>query len=555
MNSFKVGLELKKLVYKRNIGQGEWLYVSAASNKEVSGKKEIVDLLKEELSWDTLYALKLPGESEESFCKTVRKQVSHVLFEDHFVKLAQVQSPVEVENDVKVKKAKLDPPRDTNNITITSEVEDNEVEVKPLDVRVFRLAPVPVGEGVVDAEDEETEASPVETVNIQKLEEETEISRKVLIFNIDKSLSQKRLKEELFDKIDNLVSVKKTVTADEKYRGVCLASFNSEEAAKTFVNESIELETKYLVRLDKILLRDYRVDKFFQRQILKSRSFKKTQGPIIEALADLKKTEKLAQCVIIDLKNDVEEDLINEYFSGLDSAFVDKYELEDLPRKLDSPRTSKYALIFQSFEEAKDFVTKTELHNIEDQTFKVTLLSDLMRKIRYGEKVKNFSDSQSSEAEDKRKIVIGTFKKESSPEDVQAFLEKTFPNAESIQRARNLDFFLGIYVLTFLKETEAKSALETELGPCDALKTPITMSLVEYMERRAKFLKDLFPRNKRKRTDSQESSDDSWVREFENIKELHLKLWGKEAEDDVSMEEEEKTSGNLSQRLFAMAQK
>ena len=47
MNSFKVGLELKKLVYKKKLGQGEWLYVSAESKKEASGKKEIVDLLKE----------------------------------------------------------------------------------------------------------------------------------------------------------------------------------------------------------------------------------------------------------------------------------------------------------------------------------------------------------------------------------------------------------------------------------------------------------------------------------------------------------------------------
>ena len=69
MNSFKVGLELKKLVYKKKLGQGEWLYVSAESKKEASGKKEIVDLLKEESSWESLYRLKLAGETEESFCK------------------------------------------------------------------------------------------------------------------------------------------------------------------------------------------------------------------------------------------------------------------------------------------------------------------------------------------------------------------------------------------------------------------------------------------------------------------------------------------------------
>ena len=86
------------------------------------------------------------------------------------------------------------------------------------------------------------------------------------------------------------------------------------------------------------------------------------------------------------------------------------------------------------------------------------------------------------------------------------------------------------------------------------------MSLVEYTERRAKFLKDLFPRKKRKRSDSQESEDSSWVREFEDIKELHAKYWGEMAiekeYEEASLDCEfkgEKTSENLSERLLAIA--
>ena len=554
------------MVYKKKLGQGEFSYVSVESKIEAVGKKEIVDLLKGEASWENLYKLKSPAESEESFCKTVKKQVQYVLFEDQFV---NAQPPPETEP--KVKKPKLEPKveckiepscQDPNRVNITSIPDDDDVEIKPLDVRVFRLASVPQVAGVLDCEENEEE-SPVETVNIQKIEEETDISSKVLIFNIDKTLSLKTLKTEFFDKISELTSVKKTVTADDKYRGVYLANFSSASAAREFVSKPIDLETKFVTRLDKILLRDYRVNKFLQRQIQKSRNFEKNQGKVIEALTDLKRTEKLAQCAVIEWKTDeVEEETVNEYFSGLESSFVDNFELEDLPRKLDSPRTAKYVLIFQSEKDANDFASRVELHKIEEQSFKVTLLRDLLKKIRYGKKPKNFSDTQSIQADDNRRIIIGTVRKESPPEEVKSFVDKTFQTVENVQRCMNLDFFLGLYIVTFTTEADAKNALETvlDVDSLDILKNPILMSLTEYVEKRGKFLKDLFPRKKRKRSDSQESEDNSWVREFEDIKELHLKYWGDVAEepkeDDGSLQYEfkgEKTSENLNERLLAIA--
>ena len=561
MNSLKIGVELKKLVYKKRLGQGEFSYVSVESKSEAVGKKEIVDLLKAETSWQTLVKLKSPAESEESFCKTVKKQVQFVLFEDQFVKAAvPVLPPPNAEP--KEKKPKLEPScQDPNRVNISSIPDEEDEEIKPLDVRVFRLAAVPKVAGAFECE-ENVDETPVETVNIQKIEEDTEISNKVLIFNIDKTLSLKTLKHDFFDKISELTSVKKTVTADEKYRGVYLATFSSTSAAQKFVSKPIDLETKFVTRLEKILLRDYRVDKFLQRQIQKSRNFEKNQGKVIEALTDLKRTEKLAQCVVVEWKNaDVDEEMVNEYFSGLESSFVENFELEDLPRKLDSPRTAKYVLIFQSEKDANDFASKFELHKIEDQTFKVTLLRDLMKKIRYGKKPKNFCDSQSNKADDNKRIIIGTVRKESNLEEVKSYFEKTFENVENIQRCMILDFFLGLYVLTFTTEADAKNALEIvlDVNSLGILKNPIIMSLVEYTERRAKFLKDLFPRKKRKRSGS-ESEDNSWVREFEDIKELHVKYWGEladeEHENDSSLEyevKEEKTSENLSERLVALA--
>ena len=565
MNSLKIGVELKKLVYKKKLGQGEFSYVSVESKSEAFGKKEILDLLKSETSWERLFKLKSPAESEESFCKTVKKQVQFVLFEDQFVNATvPVLPPTEAEPKVKKPKleSKTEPSsQDSNRVDITS-IPDGDDDQKPLDVRVFRLAPVPKVDGILDCEETEDE-SPVETVNIQKIEEETDISTKVLIFNIDKTLSLKTLKTSFFDKISELTSVKKTVTADDKYRGVYLANFSSPSAARQFVSKPIDLETKFVTRLDKILLHDYRVNKFLQRQIQKSRNFEKNQGKVIEALTDLKRTEKLIQCAVVEWKNDeVEEEKVNEYFSGLESSFVDNFELEDLPRKLDSPRAKKYVLIFQSEKDANDFATRDELHKIDDKSFKVTLLKDLLKKIRYGKKPKNFSDNQSNQADDNRRIIIGTVRKDSNPEEVKTFAEKTFQNVENVQRCMNLDYELGLYVLTFTTEADAKNALERVLtvDSLDILKNPIILSLAEYTERRGKFLKDLFPRKKRKRSGSPEPEDNSWVREFEDIKELHAKYWGELVEEpadvDVSPEYEfkgEKTSENLNDRLLAIA--
>ena len=145
---------------------------------------------------------------------------------------------------------------------------------------------------------------------------------------------------------------------------------------------------------------------------------------------------------------------------------------------------------------------------------------------------------------------------------MKSFVEKTFQTVENVQRCMNLDFFLGLYIVTFTTEADAKNALETvlDVDSLGILKNPILMSLTEYTEKRGKFLKDLFPRKKRKRSDSQESEDNSWVREFEDIKELHLKYWGDVAEepkeDDGSLQYEfkgEKTSENLNDRLLAIA--
>ena len=82
MNSVKIGLELKKLVFKRKLGGGEFSYVSFATGEERRGKSEILELLQKESGWNNLLSCKSSSETEFSFMKKVKKQISFVLFED-----------------------------------------------------------------------------------------------------------------------------------------------------------------------------------------------------------------------------------------------------------------------------------------------------------------------------------------------------------------------------------------------------------------------------------------------------------------------------------------
>lgn len=82
MSSFKLGVELKKMVYKRRLGGGEFSYVSFATGEERRGKVEILDLLVREEGWGNFLLCKGSGESEDSFMKKVKKQIQFVLFDD-----------------------------------------------------------------------------------------------------------------------------------------------------------------------------------------------------------------------------------------------------------------------------------------------------------------------------------------------------------------------------------------------------------------------------------------------------------------------------------------
>ena len=114
----------------------------------------------------------------------------------------------------------------------------------------------------------------------------------------------------------NVTDVQKTVTVTgvDKFKGVYLVSFSSKEFARNCVEVDVELNGNLL---DKVLLWDYKFEKFFLSQIHKTRSFKLNQDYLMDNLKDVKEDAKL---------EDAEEEDVMEHFCGISSDFVDNFE-------------------------------------------------------------------------------------------------------------------------------------------------------------------------------------------------------------------------------------
>ena len=135
-------------------------------------------------------------------------------------------------------------------------------------------------------------------------------------------------------------------TGANKFKGVYLVSFSSEEFARNCVEVEVEING---ILLDKILLRDYKREKFLLRQIQKTRSFKLNQEYVMENLKDVKKDGKLDNCVVIQVN--AEEEDVPKHFCGISSYFVDTFEfpVEEV-KVITSPKIPQYVLVLESSE-------------------------------------------------------------------------------------------------------------------------------------------------------------------------------------------------------------
>ena len=513
MNNLKIGLELKKFVFKRSKGPGEYSYVIVAKGKEVEGKNEVLELLKEDLeSWAPLKGLRLKNEPDEAFYKKIKKQITLVLFEDQY-NVASGRPPQEPPS--KKRKTEAEQEKNTSedqigdieeekanpfeSVTSAEDAEDS----KPPNLRVFHLAEVPAITGTVEVKDEDDDQSQtpkvlseISTVNTSELFKLKCDHLKVLIFFVNKKISPKEV-EKLFlenEAFEGVTEVRKTVTGANKFKGVYLVTYSSEESARNSIEVDVELNGNLL---EKVLLRDYKREKFFLRQIQKTRSFKLNQEYLMNNLKDVKKDSKLDNCVVIQVDADEEE--VMEHFCGISSDFVDNFEfpVEEV-KVITALKIPQYVLVFESSEGAMSFKKQSEYHKVGEKDATVILLTERMKLVRFGEKIKNFVDDKSFSASDNdRRLMVASVTREAGHEAVTAVITSLFPDHTHLLRCQVDDFFWGLYVVTFNTQEEAETAAAKGIEENEVIKNPIAMVLTEYCLQREHFLNSTHvPRSK-----------------------------------------------------------
>jgi len=539
MNNLKIGLELKKLVFKRSKGPGEYSYVIVATGKEVEGKNEVLELLKEDLeSWAPLKGLRLKNEPDEAFYKKIKKQITLVLFEDQY-NVASGRPPQEPPS--KKRKTEAEQEKNTSedqigdieeekanpfeSVTSAEDAEDS----KPPNLRVFHLAEVPAITETVevkDGDDDQSQTpevlSEISTVNTSELFKLKCDHLKVLIFFVNKKISPKEV-EKLFlenEAFEGVTEVRKTVTGANKFKGVYLVTYSSEESARNSIEVDVELNGNLL---DKVLLRDYKREKFFLRQIQKTRSFKLNQEYLMDNLKDVKKDAKLDNCVVIQV--DAEEEEVMEHFCGISSDFVDNFEfpVEEV-KVITALKIPQYVLVFESSEGAMSFKKQSEYHKVGEKDATVILLPERMKLVRFGEKIKNFVDDKSFSASDNdRRLMVASVTREAGHEAVTAIITSLFPDHTHLLRCQVDDFFWGLYVVTFNTHEEAETAAAKGIEENEVIKNPIAMVLTEYCLQREHFLnsKKII---RRKRQHANEEL--RWMNEFVDIEKRHEEYWG-----------------------------
>ena len=295
MNNLSIGLQLKKIAFKRPKGQGEYNYVSVASGQEAVGKSEIIALLQEDKEgWESIVQLKLKNESDESLLKKVKKGISNVLTESIYKQQfgdQQQENNCDKDETPPTKKQKviIKPNTEVSNELVVKpneevsekhheEISDSKEDAEDVKTNVlsFVLAEVPKVEGTIKIEDEVEENETIDENELIKISElfstTDDENKKILVFHVKKQIPHNDIRDKftISDHWRDVISVQRTLTTAGKFRGVYLVTFSSEQSASDFVNMDLEVNGVFL---DKIPLFDYKREKYFKNQVMKARSF------------------------------------------------------------------------------------------------------------------------------------------------------------------------------------------------------------------------------------------------------------------------------------------
>ena len=208
--------------------------------------------------------LKLKNESDDAFLKKIKKQISLVLFADQYNVASgrSPQEPLAKKRKTEEEKKELNECQQTKEIEevkngrtsnpvecITPSEEEDVTDTKPPNMRVFQLAEIPAITETVEVRDEDDTSSNVlsetSTVNTVNCSDSNVIIIECCYLFVQKQILPKEV-EKLFqdnEVFEGVSDFQRTVTGTNKFKGVYLVSFPSEEFARNCVEIDVERPT------------------------------------------------------------------------------------------------------------------------------------------------------------------------------------------------------------------------------------------------------------------------------------------------------------------------
>ena len=444
-------------------------------------------------------------------------------------------------NDLENNSIKYAPNKEDSAVAVEIECITNELDGDVKDDRIiFRLAnhsPVPNRQESVMVE-EESISSDFEAKEGGEYGKAHEY-RRVLVFKMNSTWPEEECKV-FFSSIPEVEHV-------ERSKKVYILTFNSDAAALEFTSKQFKWREKDIA-MDTCLLAEYKKEKYFQRQFQSCGTILKRHNEMMEVLRDIK--PKLSQCVTVQIhKTDLTDEEVQDYFCGFESDFVTGFDkIVEEARKIEQIKKtlfSEYVLVFEEQVDAELFVRSPEHHKFGDVKMKVLLLSDIMKRIRFSQKSKNYvDDKQFTDSDNLRRIAVQTVNKEMPGEEIEVGLRALLPGVSfapgSVHRCEINNHFWGLYLLTFDTAELAVAATRLDLSSEQQLiKNPFLVSLADYLKYRHMFLTGGCPNRRRETRGGESQSSESWKQQFDNITEVHKEHWGDLTKSSNDNEEKE----------------
>jgi len=150
-------------------------------------------------------------------------------------------------------------------------------------------------------------------------------------------------------------------------------------------------------------------------------------------------------------------------------------------------------------------------------SLKVLLLTDILKRVKFSQKPKNFVDEKSfGEKDNNRRVAVQTVNNSKTIKEIESFFHKHFPNVLHVHRCEINGHFIGLYILSFEDESVANDATKVDCEEDDFVRNLMITRLDQYLKFREKYL-NMKADSKKKC----ENIEKTWKVDYKKFEEIH----------------------------------